>query len=73
MSQRGWFPIRLRRAPRAASTAPEALRTANAPPMMNTKKMISWAALKPLGMAVRMASGERASTSGVRWKLPGTT
>ena len=72
-NQKGRSPQRLRRAPIAASTAPVARRTANVPPMMKTKKMISCAPLKPLGMAVSQAAGDNAGASGVRWKLPGTT
>ena len=57
----------------AASTAPVARRTAKAPPMMKTKKMISSAALKPLGIAMKLAKGDSATASGIRWKLPGIT
>ena len=72
-NQKGRSPHRLRRAPIAASTAPVARKTAKAPPMINAKKMMSWASLKPLGIAVRLARGDTAGASGVSWKLPGTT
>ena len=66
INQNGLSPQRLSNDDIPASRVPVARRTANNPPMMKTKKMISCAPLKPLGIAVKLANGDTAGTSGVR-------
>jgi hypothetical protein len=62
ISQKGRSPQRRNKLAIPASSEPVARRTANNPPMMKTKKIISCAPLKPLGMAVRLENGGLAVT-----------
>jgi len=57
-SDRWWMA-----APIKASMAPVARTTPITPPTMNTKKMMSWAAAKPSGIAVRNLRGFSGSAS----------
>ena len=62
-SHSGRAPSRAMAQPITASMAPVARTTRMTPPTRKTKKMISWAAARPAGMAVRKVSGGSGSAS----------